>query len=143
MHNFTSRTFQSPHQLQQHVRAAFLPPPRGNGVWNQYPPLCSPELPAGGLARLSRETSPTTSSVSTQLLSQVKTRGGSQRQQGGQRTSAHRAPTLPSTTPLCHRNGDLWNPLFSLLHGSQEDSKFLFWPHFLDQKYFLGFFFQP
>lgn len=40
---------------------------------------------------------------------------------GGQRTSAHRTLTLPSTIPLCHRNRDLWNPLFSLLHSSQEE----------------------
>lgn len=33
---YTSRKFQGPHLLQQHVQATFLPPLRGTRVWNQY-----------------------------------------------------------------------------------------------------------
>lgn len=141
MQFYISRTFQSPHQLRQHIQAAFLSPPRGTGVWSQYQPLCSPELPAQGLACLSRETSPTTSSVSTQLLSQVRTRVGSQRQQGDKGLQL----TEPSHSPaqsLYVTETEIFGILCFLSCTAPKKNKFLVWPHFLDQNYFLGFFFS-
>lgn len=41
---YISRTFQSPHLLQQHFPATVLPPLSGNSVWKQHLLLCSPDF---------------------------------------------------------------------------------------------------
>lgn len=98
---YISRTFQSPHLLQQHVQAIFLPPLRGTKVGNLYLLFAAQSFLPEGLAHLSRATSPQT--TSTQFLPQVKTeeaaRGSTERWRAGkQRTPIHRTPILPSVT---------------------------------------------
>lgn len=137
---YISRTFQNPHQLQQRVQAAFLPPPRVTGVCNQYLPLCSPELPARGLARAEKPLPPHLASQPSsypESRPEEAARGSGGGWGEGQRTSAHRVLHLPNTTPLCHRN-----EIFGILYFLKK-TRFLLWSHFLDQKCFLGFSFQP
>lgn len=129
---YISRTFRSPHLLQQHVQAIFLPPLRGTKVGNQYLLFAAQSFLPQGLAHLSRATSPQpTSRASTQFLPQEKTeeaaRGSTEWWRAGkQRTSIHRTPILPSVTLSHHRNGHRWGLVFSLLQSSQEDR----FPHF-------------
>ena len=88
---YISRTFQSPHLLQQHVQAAFLTLASGTRVWNQYPPLCSPELPIPEVSPPEQRKAPPSlhSGSLPSCYPESRSRGGAQRQQGRQRTGAH------------------------------------------------------
>lgn len=125
---YSLRPLQSPHLLQRHVQAAFLSPPRRTRVWTQYLILCSPAffLPQG-LACWSRAASPSLHPGPLPSSHPEWRHGGSsQRQPERQKIPAHRAPSLPSATPLRHRNENLCSPVSSTLQSSQEDQ----FPHF-------------
>lgn len=139
---YISRTFQSPHLLEQHVQAAFLSPPSGTRVWNQYLLLCSPELPAPGVSPPEQRKFSQSISGSGPLpysYPESRPRGGSQTQQGRQRISVPRAPSLLSITPLCHRNGNLCGVLYFLFCRAPKKTTSHIWVSLSRSGRFLGY----
>lgn len=67
---YISRTFQSPHLLQQHFPATVLPPLSGNSIWKQHLLLCSPDFSCfRGYSASAGQLLPSLPRASTQLLS--------------------------------------------------------------------------